>query len=338
MSRLKKCPAVCRQHQPQLVPGRRAPAPARPPVELLEQRRLLSASAVLFSSSGFLRVEGTGKADTIVLRTVQFATELQSENAREPESTQREALQLEVKINNQAFYFDPSSVRRIKVFAFKGHDVIASQTEDKREIRRERQLEDDSYVRRVAFTGPVTQPMDVFASTGDDTIIGGNGRDNLGGEGGNDIILGGNNNDSLFGGTGFDELIGGNGDDSIVGGAGNDSIFGSRGNDTLLGGDNNDTIRGEAGDDVISGNSGADKLYGDTGNDTIDGGGGRDDIFGDVGDDELFGGNGDDLIKGEDGNDTLRGGRGVDTLFSGLGNNDANGGEDRDFVDGLIED
>lgn len=331
MSRKKFRPGP-QQHQ--LVPSAAADGPSQ--VEWLESRRLLAASAVLSANTGMLRVEGTSKSDRIILRTVQFATEQQGEHDPRAQVT-REALQLEVKVNNQPFYFDPAAINRVKIFSFKGSDFIASQDVDRREVLREVQHEDDSYTRRVAFTGPISIPMDVFASTGDDTVIGGNGRDNLGGEDGNDLLIGGNNDDSLFGGTGADELVGANGDDSCVGGSGNDVIFGNRGNDTLLGNDGNDTLRGDVGTDVLSGNSGADKLYGEAGDDTLDGGGGRDALFGGVGNDSIFGGNGDDLIKGDDGDDTLRGGRDADTIYSGLGNDDAEGDDGLDFVDGILE-
>ena len=59
-------------------------------------------------------------------------------------------------------------------------------------------------------------------------------------------------NDTITGGAGSDAIDGGAGDDIIDGGAGNDTITGGDGNDTITGGPGNDQIDGGAGDDDIT--------------------------------------------------------------------------------------
>lgn len=160
-------------------------------------------------------------------------------------------------------------------------------------------------------------------TTGDDTVYGYGGNDNLQGEAGNDTIFGGDGNDILRGEGGNDILHGDAGNDDIRGQAGNDTIFGGAGEDTILGNGGVDTIDGGEGDDNISGNGGAD-IINDTGtidsDDTISGGGGNDQINAGAGDDVIDGGNNNDTIDGGSGNDSITGGAGTDTLTGGTGN------------------
>jgi Ca2+-binding RTX toxin-like protein len=89
---------------------------------------------------------------------------------------------------------------------------------------------------------------------GDDTVLGGLGRDELIGDGGNDVLIGGEGDDFLNGGAGNDVIEGGLGADSLSGGAGDD---------TLTGGDGADTFQFGLGDgfDIIEDfNVGTDKL------------------------------------------------------------------------------
>ena len=82
------------------------------------------------------------------------------------------------------------------------------------------------------------------------TLSGGNGEDELFGDGGDDWLDGGNGNDVLVGKDGADQLQGGRGDDVLQGGGGSDQLFGDQGDDILHGGDG-DTFHGGKGADVF---------------------------------------------------------------------------------------
>jgi Ca2+-binding RTX toxin-like protein len=89
---------------------------------------------------------------------------------------------------------------------------------------------------------------------GDDTLIGGAGRDQISGMDGHDTLYGGGGKDALWGGGGRDTLIGGAEADRLYGGEGNDWLFGDAGADTLDGGAGDDTYVFQKGDgrDLIS--------------------------------------------------------------------------------------
>ncbi len=97
-----------------------------------------------------------------------------------------------------------------------------------------------------------------FGNDGDDTLIGGDGRDTQRGGDGDDIIFGGGDRDNIRGGEGDDTLSGDDGADRIYGDAGDDTIIGGAGNDRLEGGDGSDVFVYELGDgsDRISGGAG----------------------------------------------------------------------------------
>jgi Ca2+-binding RTX toxin-like protein len=86
--------------------------------------------------------------------------------------------------------------------------------------------------------------LEVFANSGNDTLIGSAGPDVLHGEEGND---------SLSGLGGVDALDGGDGNDSINGGPGNETQQGGAGDDTFVWnpGDGSDTLVGGAGSDTM---------------------------------------------------------------------------------------
>ena len=91
----------------------------------------------------------------------------------------------------------------------------------------------------------ISLPTWVDAGTGDDTVTGGtgvdeiylgDGNDTANGGNGNDFIAGGAVVDVIQGGAGNDDLYGGDGDDFVIGGPGLDDLFGGLGNDILVGG------------------------------------------------------------------------------------------------------
>ena len=88
-------------------------------------------------------------------------------------------------------------------------------------------------------------------SSGDDTIIGNDLKNNLSGEAGADTISGGLGRDVLYGGAGPDQLFGNSDNDQLYGGVGQDTLSGGDGNDYLQGGAGKDIIDAGAGDDTV---------------------------------------------------------------------------------------
>ncbi len=211
----------------------------------------------------------------------------------------------------------------------------------------------------------------MFASPGDDFIIGGDGIDtvdysmasaavtvdlgadgqdvgaglgadqflfveNLIGSGFNDRLAGDWQDNMLVGGAGNDDLRGRSGEDLLIGGAGNDILRGGTGfdRDTLQGGAGNDLVFGESGNDLLYGDSGADRLYGGRDDDVLFGGAGSDVVSGNRGDDVLDGGEGVDVLRGKDGADLLDGGADTDYLLGGAGRDILNGGPGSDRLTG----
>jgi uncharacterized secreted protein with C-terminal beta-propeller domain len=119
-------------------------------------------------------------------------------------------------------------------------------------------------------------------------------------------VWGGQGNDQLLGDGGADQFYGGPGNDSLDGAAGNDTLMGGSGNDDLSGGDDADSLNGENGNDTLGGGWGTDRLLGMGGSDQLDGGEGRD---------RMDGGGDRDTLKGGDGRDAVVGGGGRDTLY-----------------------
>jgi Ca2+-binding RTX toxin-like protein len=76
---------------------------------------------------------------------------------------------------------------------------------------------------------------DICAGSGNDTLTGSNGVNDIEGGAGNDRVDAGGGNDVVEGGAGLDTLLGGVGNDEILGGVGRDSLNGGAGVDTLTG-------------------------------------------------------------------------------------------------------
>ena len=200
--------------------------------------------------------------------------------------------------------------------------------------------------------------------SGNDTISGNAGSDDIYGEDGNDVLNGGADNDALYGGSGNDLLNGDAGDDYFTNEDGNDTINGGSGIDrydadysyassgltmtyntatgsgTITVGTETDTFtsienfngfKGTEYNDVIFGGTAVEELKGGGGNDTISGNAGDDYIYGEDGNDVLNGGVGNDDIYGGNGNDLLNGDSGDDYFTGDEGNNDTiNGGAGSD--------
>lgn len=113
------------------------------------------------------------------------------------------------------------------------------------------------------------------------------------GLGGADCLRGRNGQENtLIGGDGRDELRGGNEDDDLNGGNNSDTLNGGDGDDHLAGGDGNNQLVGGAGDDVIT-SGGSEK---DTTPDVIYGGDDADQIYVTGGRAEVYAGEGDDIV------------------------------------------
>jgi Ca2+-binding RTX toxin-like protein len=207
----------------------------------------------------------------------------------------------------------------------------------------------------------------LFGGDGNDTLVGGSGRDLLFGQAGNDQLLGKGGSDLLFGGADNDALTGGDADDQAFGESGNDRMIWNPGDDTDLneGGAGSDTVEVNGGNGaetftatpngtrvrfdrvtpapfsidigtsenlVLNANGGNDAFTGSNGLSTlitltVDGGTGNDSITGGDGNDFLLGGDGDDLVTGARGNDVALLGAGDDTFVW-------NPGEGSDVVEG----
>ena len=229
----------------------RRPLPAE--AELLEDRRMCSATAVL--RRGRIVITGTDDNPTSIIV-----------------STTPDRRQVQVTIDGQLVPLRAggtgTSVRRSRVHKVlvttgAGNDDIQVGLLDlvpRRNIRRQ-------------FLGRAV----VYAGAGDDRIQGGPQGDILIGGAGNDTLLGGDNNDVLYGGTG---------DDTLSGTFRRDILFGQDGNDTLDGGVGRDALYGMLGDDTLTGGPDEDFLNGGLGtNNLVDGNnepelGERDDVQG----------------------------------------------------------
>ena len=150
-------------------------------------------------------------------------------------------------------------------------------------------------------------------TTGNDTLVAGNGDNILNAGDGNDILTAGPGNNELHGGAGNDLLYSGPGNDLLDGGIGNDTASyahataGVTVDLSLLGAQN--TIG--AGTDTLTG---IENLTGSNYNDTLTGDNNSNIINGGLGNDVLNGGGGDDFLIGGLGNNTLTGGAGADTF------------------------
>ncbi|CCI09447.1 beta strand repeat-containing protein [Microcystis aeruginosa] len=186
--------------------------------------------------------------------------------------------------------------------------------------------------------------------SGNDTISGNAGFDEIYGEDGNDVLNGGADNDQLYGGSGNDSLNGDAGDDYFTNEDGNDTINGGSGIDryeadysyassgltmtyntatgsgTITVGTETDTFTSIENFNGFKGTEYNDVIFSGTENEYYEGG-----LKGGGGNDTISGNAGDDRIYGEDGNDVLNGGVGNDQLYGGNGNDLLNGDSGHDY-------
>jgi Ca2+-binding RTX toxin-like protein len=204
-----------------------------------------------------------------------------------------------------------------------------------------------------------TVGVTVFASGGNDTVIGSSFNDFLWGGDGNDTLTGGAGNDLLFGDVGADSLSGGAGNDTLYGdnsdihidgGAGTDALYWAAGANANInvGVDAVEFVQTLGNNDTLDGSSATANLvlFAGAGNDIATGGSGNDFLWGEAGNDILVGNGGNDTIVGGPGADRLTGGAGTDNLFGANGSNAGDGAVDTfvftsnwgtDFVYGFDE-
>ena len=193
------------------------------------------------------------------------------------------------------------------------------------------------------FTNFTAIPCEAHGDAGDDILIGGRGRDQLGAywRGGTwvddadqDTLIGGDENDVLAGGSGNDILRGDAGIDTLWGDAGFDTLWGGTETDYMHGGSEDDLVRGEGGNDILWGDGGKDQLGAYWLNNVWMDDSGSDIMHGGEGDDTLAGGTWGDTLNGDGGLDTLWGDAGKDTLWGGTEKDELHGGTEDDILRG----
>ncbi|OWJ66260.1 calcium-binding protein [Inquilinus limosus] len=149
------------------------------------------------------------------------------------------------------------------------------------------------------------------------------------------IYTGGSGNDTVAGAAGNDQLFGYAGNDTLAGAAGTDQLDGGAGNDVLRGGAGADHLDGGAGVDLASyytssvgvsvdlatGQGAGGEAQGDTltGIENLSGSQGNDTLAGNAGANSLSGNGGNDVLRGGAGADRLDGGAGTDTASYYIG-------------------
>ncbi len=187
------------------------------------------------------------------------------------------------------------------------------------------------------ITTSVDRYHDLDGGAGNDTIIGGDGNENISGE------------NPYISGVSLSDVVG---DDSLFGGGGNDAITDYGGKDTVDGGDGNDRIyvyESSPGDySIVSGGAGNDTIEStqnslNVDTNQIDGGSG-DDVITVTGRTIAKGGDGNDSIKilydqtyGFIGDATIEGGAGNDTISSESTLNLPNSGIDQEKIVFLLD-
>lgn len=103
------------------------------------------------------------------------------------------------------------------------------------------------------FSNTTSEKVTAYGGLGNDTLIGGSGKNVLYGGGDNDVLIGGSEDDSLFGEGGTDVLYGLAGDDYLDGGNDGlvDSLWGGYDDDTFITHFSQDTVKDATWEDWI---------------------------------------------------------------------------------------
>jgi len=307
----------------------RRPAPVSALTERLEDRTMLSVTALWTDLDGKLSVR-SDSGDSIAIETdgnLEVVVRVNGlEDTSVPPIAASEVRSIIVEGGDLANVID---LRGVDATAFSYADAV---TGDPMSVLVRGHNGNDTIYGSPGFGDTIS------GGDGDDFIVGREGDDQIDGDDGDDQIYGNDGNDTIDGGDGKDMIFGLDGRDVIDGGDGRDTLSGGDDDDVVSGGDYADQIDGNAGDDTLNGESGTDTLRGGSGNDSIRGGGGADVIEGGDDNDNLNGQGGDDLIDGGNGNDSLIGGGGRDTLLGDNGNDRLSGSGGNDLLVGGIGD
>lgn len=164
----------------------------------------------------------------------------------------------------------------------------------------------------------------LYASRGNNTVVGGDGNDELHGHMIGSTLSGGKGNDRLIArGAGTNVLDGGDGDDEITGGLGHNIVSGGEGNNT---------IQFQARSSVITAGSGNDIITTSYGDDVIDAGDGNNQVDAGSGTNRVTTGNGDDVIMVVLGQSVIDAGDGNNTVSARLGRHEIVTGSGSDAV------
>jgi len=197
--------------------SRKPQAAARPAVESLEDRLVMSVTSFSLSNKVLTVVSDNAASDVRVLQSGSNYVILDLTNGFRKTVA-------------------ASAVSRVQFFGGAGND---------------RFVNDVLHLPVSAWGGAGNDYLEGYG--GDDYFVGGAGNDTLVGYGGNDALVGGAGDDVLLGMAGNDRLIGGDGNDHLNGGAGRDWLWGGNGDDVLIAidGATVDFVEGDAGRDVF---------------------------------------------------------------------------------------
>ena len=216
--------------------------------ELLENRRLLSATFEFDPRLALLTVRGTDKPDSLEMR-LQTVGDKQLSTVVELYSQRQLFYKLQLPVEQ---------LMSVNFLAGDGDDVISVYNRSNATVS----IYGESGADIIRSSNEYLAPgSNVYGGEGNDVISlfsykKAAGHLALGGAG-DDLIAGGDGADSLWGDLNTKELVK-FGDDSIFGGAGGDYIYGGEGNDWLCGEDGDDYIDATFGADFVDGGAGID--------------------------------------------------------------------------------
>ena len=184
------------------------------------------------------------------------------------------------------------------------------------------------------YVDPLVAAGDIltFAGNGANTIVAGEGNNQIITGDGVETITSGSGNDTMLTGDGASTITTTGGDNFIETGTGVDTILVGTGQDTILAGDGANTITGLAGDKVIVTGVGADTITVTSGNNMIMAGDGANTITATSGGNVICTGDNVDTISVTSGDNVISAGNGANTISATSGHNVIFGGANVDTI------